>query len=76
MGKGFLNSADVARLVGVGQVTIWQWCKRGILPHWRFHRTLRFDPMEIGAFIDDSRMGLAREKGSDEDGRQGRRKSA
>ena len=76
MNKEFLNSGDVARLVGVGQVTIWQWCKQGILPHWRFHRTLRFDPMEIRAFIDNSRMGLAREKGSDEDGRQGRRKLA
>ncbi len=68
MSKKFLSSADVAKLVGVGQVTIWQWCRRGLLPHWRFNRTLRFDPMEVDAFVNAARMGLVKVKGSDEGG--------
>ena len=76
MTKQFLNSAEVADLIGIAQVTVWQWCRRGMLPHWRFNKTLRFDRREIDTFIDEARMGLARNEGINQDGIRRKPKSA
>ena len=39
-----LGTEEVARLLGVGQVTVWRWCREGALPcakigrKWRVRR--------------------------------------
>jgi excisionase family DNA binding protein len=43
-GKDLLDTEDVAEYLGVGQVTVWRWCREGSLPalkigkHWRVRR--------------------------------------
>ena len=43
-GKNLLDAEDVAGYLGVGQVTVWRWCREGSLPclkigkHWRIRR--------------------------------------
>ncbi len=61
----FLRVADVSGLLGVSRITVYKWCENGILPHYRFHKSIRFDLREIKAFINAGRRGLAKAKAGD-----------
>jgi len=42
---------ELARSLGVPTVTIYTWVRRGILPHIRLGKCIRFDPAEINTWI-------------------------
>ena len=48
-----LTAKELACLLHVGQVTIYDWCDWGAIPHARLNRcTVRFDPGEIAEWLE------------------------
>lgn len=38
---------QLAKALGVAQVTVYSWCRRGVIPHLKLEGVVRFDPAEI-----------------------------
>ena len=52
-----LKPKDVAKQLGVAPITIYKWCERGILPHFRLQGCIRFSQEDLDAFVKERRIG-------------------
>jgi excisionase family DNA binding protein len=53
-GKDLLDTEDVAAFLGVGQVTIWRWCREGSLPCLKIGREWRIRREALQRFLERS----------------------
>ena len=57
-----LNSGDLirpdelAKGMKVAQGTVYAWCERGLIPHIRLGKCIRFDPVEIKEWLQKKRQ--------------------
>jgi excisionase family DNA binding protein len=51
MKDGLMDTAQVAEYLGVGQVTVWRWCRDGILPCSKIGRSWRVRRSALDEFI-------------------------
>jgi excisionase family DNA binding protein len=42
---------QLAKTLGVAQVTIYSWVRRGVIPHLKLEGVVRFDPEEIAQWL-------------------------
>jgi len=52
-----LKPKDVSKQLGVATITIYKWCERGILPHFRLQGCIRFSQEDVDAFVRERRIG-------------------
>ena len=53
-GKDLLHTEDVATYLGVGQVTVWRWCRDGNLPCLKVGREWRIRRDALVRFLERS----------------------
>lgn len=51
-----LRPDELAKALGVAQVTVYSWVRRGVIPHLKLEGVVRFDPDEIGEWLRDRRI--------------------
>ncbi|NQU42008.1 helix-turn-helix domain-containing protein [bacterium] len=47
-----LSATDLAEYLGVGEHTIYRWCKSRKIPHFSLNTSYRFDPGEIKTWLE------------------------
>ena len=52
--KAILTITEVAALTGFSEQTLYKWARMGFLPSKQFNRSIRFDPVDVDAFIKDA----------------------
>src|ERR671917_625781 len=67
-GKDLLDTEDVAAYLGVGQVTVWRWCRDGSLPCIKIGREWRIRREALERFLErsersESLVGRLKEEG-------------
>lgn len=50
-----LSPKELARILKVSQVCVYKWAARGIIPHYKLERTIRFAPHDVLEFIQKRR---------------------
>ncbi len=54
--RGDLISPDeLAAALKIARVTAYQWVRRGVIPHLKLEGVVRFDPIEVQAWLDSKR---------------------
>src|SRR5215212_5811109 len=53
-GRSFIDTEEVAAYLGVGQVTVWRWCREGSLPCIKIGREWRIRREALGRFLERS----------------------
>jgi len=56
-----LTPKQVAKLLGVTEVCIYQWAKRGLIPHFKIEKCVRFSKGDLVAFLQRKRAAAGRE---------------
>ena len=51
MFKEYLTKKDLCELFNISEVTAWRWMTKGLIPYYRFGRTVRFQKDEIRKFV-------------------------
>jgi excisionase family DNA binding protein len=51
-----LKPKDVAQQLSVAPITIYKWCERGVLPHFRLQGCIRFTQDDVDAFVRERRV--------------------
>ena len=46
-----VDARELSHITNIPISSIWRGCREGVLPHYRFGRTLRFDPNEVFACL-------------------------
>ena len=54
-----LTVKDVAQILGVHKLTIYAWCRSGVLPHVKIANTIRFNPVEIEQLLKGKKEVMA-----------------
>jgi len=56
-----LTPKQVAKLLAVTEVCVYQWAKRGIIPHFKVEKCVRFSKDDLMAFLESKRVGRGRQ---------------
>ncbi len=51
-----LTPKQVAKLFGVTEVCIYQWARRGVLPHLKIEKCVRFSIDDLKSFLEERRV--------------------
>jgi len=51
-----LTPKQVAKLLAVTEVCVYQWAKRGIIPHFKVEKCVRFSKDDLRAFLESRRV--------------------
>lgn len=51
-----LTPKQVAKLLAVTEMCIYQWAKRGIIPHYKVEKCVRFSKNDLQAFLESRRI--------------------
>jgi len=51
-----LKPKEVAQKLKVKEVTIYQWARRGVLPHFKLEGCIRFDYQDVLEFVRERRI--------------------
>ena len=57
--QSLLNTADVARLLGIAEITVRKWVAKGELPHLKLGRRTLFDPAQLQEWLETKRVAAA-----------------
>lgn len=52
-----LTPKEVARLLCVTEVCVYQWAKRGIIPCYKVEKCVRFSKDDLRSFLETKRIG-------------------
>lgn len=55
-----LNSSEVARLLGIAEITVRKWTASGYLPHLKLGRRTLFDPQQMREWRDRRRVNAGK----------------
>lgn len=47
----WLTLPDIAGYIGVSMITLYRWTKKGLIPHYKIGRQIRFDRNEVDTWI-------------------------
>lgn len=50
-GGDLIRPDELAAGLKVCQATVYQWCKRGVIPHYKIEDAIRFDPQDIKPWL-------------------------
>jgi excisionase family DNA binding protein len=50
-----LTPKQVAKLLAVTEVCVYQWAKRGVLPHLKIEKCVRFSKDDLRSFLEQRR---------------------
>jgi excisionase family DNA binding protein len=69
LSRGNLIQPDeLAVGMGVARVTIYQWARRGVIPHLKIENVIRFDPTEIKGWLETKRKAATKNPGPNRHG--------
>lgn len=51
-----LTPKQVAKLLVVTEVCVYQWAKRGIIPHYKVEKCVRFSKDDLKSFLESRRV--------------------
>ena len=51
-----LTPKQVAKLLAVTEVCVYQWAKRGIIPHYKVEKSVRFSKDDLRAFLESRKV--------------------
>jgi len=54
-GGNLISPEELARGMRVARVTIYQWARRGVIPHLKIEGLVRFEPEEIKRWLEAKR---------------------
>lgn len=58
-----INPEELAAGMRVARVTVYQWVRRGVIPHLKIEGVVRFDPQEIAPWLESKRRAAAKSPG-------------
>jgi excisionase family DNA binding protein len=54
--KRLIRPDELAKALGVAQVTVYSWCRRGVIPHLKLEGVVRFDPDEVAEWLRECQI--------------------
>ena len=54
--EALLSPHDVAKLLRVAPVTVYKWAGRGLLPHFKLEKVIRFSEQDIENFVRERKV--------------------
>ena len=54
--KELLTAKEAAAFLRVGRVTVWRWCKEGVIPAYRVGRVWRIPRVGLMSFLESSNL--------------------
>lgn len=54
---------ELAASMRVARVTVYQWVRRGVIPHLKLEGVVRFDPAEVKTWLDSKRQATRKAPG-------------
>jgi excisionase family DNA binding protein len=54
-GGDLISPEELAGGMRVARVTVYQWVRRGVIPHMKIEGVVRFDPPEVQAWLESKR---------------------
>jgi excisionase family DNA binding protein len=58
-----ISPEELAAGMRVARVTIYQWARRGVIPHLKIEGLVRFDPEEVKAWLEAKRKAAVKSPG-------------
>ncbi len=55
--EDLLSPEEVAAKLKVAKITVYKWVKRGLIPHYRLEKCVRFSPKDLEKWVADRRKG-------------------
>ena len=52
-----LTPKEVAKLLSVTEVCVYQWAKRGVIPFYKVEKCVRFSKDDLRSFLETRRVG-------------------
>jgi len=62
-GGDLLRPDELARGLKVARGTVYAWVERGLIPHIRLEKCIRFDPREISDWLEKNRKAAQKNPG-------------
>ena len=62
-GGDMIRPDELAEGLKVSQATVYQWCKRGVIPHYKIEDAIRFDPQDIKPWLREKYRAATRPPG-------------
>ena len=62
-GGDLIAPEELAAGMRVARVTIYQWVRRGVIPHLKLEGVVRFDPEELKSWLDSRRKAAVKSPG-------------
>jgi excisionase family DNA binding protein len=58
-----ISPVELAAALKVARVTVYQWVRRGVIPHLKLEGCVRFDPQEVQAWLESKRRAAFSDSG-------------
>jgi excisionase family DNA binding protein len=58
-----ISPEELAAGMRVARVTVYQWVRRGVIPHLKLEGVVRFDPQEVQAWLESKRRAALKAPG-------------
>jgi len=58
--EALLSPQDVAKLLRIAPVTVYKWAERGLLPHFKLEKVIRFSAQDIEDFVRERKIASFR----------------
>ena len=55
-----LRADQIAKLLNVKTDTVYKWCARGLIPHYKVEKCVRLKLNDVQSFLEDRRIVTAR----------------
>ena len=62
-GGDLIRPDELADGLKVAQATVYQWVKRGVIPHLQIGKCIRFNPQDIGEWLSLKRQAATKRPG-------------
>jgi excisionase family DNA binding protein len=62
-GGNLISPEELAAGLRVARVTVYQWVRRGVIPHLKLEGVVRFDPEEIDVWLKSKRQAARKALG-------------
>jgi excisionase family DNA binding protein len=64
-GGDLISPEELAAGMRVARVTVYQWVRRGVIPHMKIEGVVRFNPTEVQAWLDTKRRAARKAPGGE-----------
>ncbi len=70
-GGDLISPEELAAALKIARVTVYQWVRRGVIPHLKLEGVVRFDPQEVQAWLESKRRAARKAAGGPESAGRG-----